>query len=203
MAVFSASNLTCIRGERIVFEGLSFAVEAGGALLLRGPNGTGKSSLLRMCAGFLQPAEGELRWNAAPIADDLGAHHARLAWVGHLDAVKPAFSVAENIGFWLRLSGAGPHPETALAALGLAHLASLPAAYLSAGQRRRLNLARLAGTTAPLWLLDEPTPSLDDASARALLQVIDAHCNAGGMAIIATHHDLDLTRVSTLQVGGA
>ncbi len=200
-AVFSATNLTCIRGERIVFQDLSFEVSAGSALLLRGPNGTGKSSLLRLCAGFLQPSEGELRWNAAPIADDLGAHHARSAWVGHLDAVKPAFSVAENIGFWLRLNGAGPHPETALAALGLGHLASLPAAYLSAGQRRRLNLARLAGTTAPLWLLDEPTSSLDDASARALLHIIDAHCNAGGMAIIATHHDLDLTRVSTLQIG--
>ncbi len=200
-ATFEARGLTCIRGERVVFENLAFSVAPGGALLLRGANGTGKSSLLRICAGFLQPAGGELRWNAAPVAGDLDAHRARLAYVGHLDAVKPAFTVAENVAFWLKLSGAGTRAETALSALGLGHLASLPAAYLSAGQRRRLNLARLAGSAAPLWLLDEPTSSLDDASSHALLTLIEAHRAGGGMAVIATHQDLALTKAETLRIG--
>ena len=232
-ATFEARGLTCIRGERVVFENLAFSVAPGGALLLRGANGTGKSSLLRICAGFLQPAAGELRWNAAPVAGDIDAHRARLAYVGHLDALKPAFTVAENVAFWLRLTSSGasplpPHPAlpqgmgegskqalpqpsgeggmgeptgSALAALGLGHLASLPAAYLSAGQRRRLNLARLAGSAAPLWLLDEPTSSLDDASTHALLTLIEAHRAGGGMAVIATHQDLPLTKAEKLRIG--
>jgi heme exporter protein A len=196
---FAASGLACIRGERIVFEHLDFALESGGALLLRGANGAGKSSLLRLCAAFLQPSAGALTWNGQPIGGDLDAHRARLTWVGHLDAVKPAFTVAENVGFWLGLAGRGD-ADDALAAVGLDHLATLPAAYLSAGQRRRLNLARLAGG-GTLWLLDEPTSSLDDVSANALAAMIEAHRRAGGMAIIATHQDLPLAGARTLRIG--
>jgi heme exporter protein A len=200
---FAATGLACIRGERVVFEHLDFALGAGGALLLRGPNGAGKSSLLRLCAAFLQPAAGALTWNGHPIGADLDAHRARLAWVGHLDAVKPVFSVAENVAFWQRLGGRAEDPIAALATLGLDHLATLPAAYLSAGQRRRLNLARLASTAGALWLLDEPTSSLDDASTRALLSLVERHRAAGGMAIIATHHDLPLAGATTLRIGSA
>ena len=199
---FAATGLACIRGERIVFEHLDFEVASGGALLLRGPNGAGKSTLLRLCAAFLQPAEGELRWNGRPIATDLDAHRARLAWIGHLDAIKPAFTVAENVGFWLSLGGMSD-VTGALAALGLDHLAALPAAYLSAGQRRRLNLTRLAGSAGTLWLLDEPTSSLDDASTRALVTLIERHRSAGGIAIIATHQDLALAGAATLRIGSA
>ncbi|MBM3506637.1 MAG: heme ABC exporter ATP-binding protein CcmA [Alphaproteobacteria bacterium] len=197
---FAASGLACIRGERIVFEDLDFSLTSGSALLLRGPNGSGKSSLLRLCAAFLAPAAGALTWNGTPITADRDAHRARIAWAGHLDAVKPAFTVAANLAFWLGLApgGAALAVDTALGPLGLGHLADLPAAYLSAGQKRRLNLSRLSGSRAPLWLLDEPTSSLDDASARALLAVINRHCDGGGMAIIATHQDLALDRVATL-----
>ena len=197
---FAATGLACIRGERIVFEHLDFEVAAGGALLLRGPNGAGKSTLLRLCAAFLQPSDGELRWNGRAIGADLDAHRARLAWVGHLDAVKPAFTVAENVSFWLSLSARGD-ASAALAALGLDHLASLPAAYLSAGQRRRLNLARLAGSIGKLWLLDEPTSSLDDTSTSALVTLIERHRAIGGIAIIATHQDLALAGATTLRIG--
>lgn len=201
--VFAASGLTCVRGERIVFQRLSFQVGAGGALLLRGPNGAGKSSLLRLAAGFLPPAEGTLSWNGQPIGADIDAHRARLAYVGHLDAVKPALSVAENLAFWLALGGdrRGDAVADALAPLGLGHLVSLPAAYLSAGQRRRLNLSRLLATKAALWLLDEPMSSLDDASATALAKVIEDHRARGGMAVIATHQDLPLADAATLAIG--
>lgn len=201
---FAATGLACIRGERIVFEHLDFEVAAGGALLLRGPNGAGKSTLLRLCAAFLQPANGELRWNGQPIGADLDAHRARLAWVGHLDAVKPAFTVVENVAFWAKLApprSLPTAPAEHLSAMGLAHLADLPAAYLSAGQRRRLNLSRLSVSPSTLWLLDEPTSSLDDASTSALMTMIEIHRDAGGMAIIATHQDLPLENARTLRIG--
>ncbi len=201
---FAATGLACIRGERIVFEHLDFEVAAGGALLLRGPNGAGKSTLLRLCAAFLQPAAGELTWNGRPIQADLDDHRNRLAWVGHLDAVKPAFTVEDNIAFWAALAPPRPMtltPSEYLQPMGLAHLADLPAAYLSAGQRRRLNLSRLAVAAGSLWLLDEPTSSLDDASTNALMTMIEIHRDAGGMAVIATHQDLPLENARTLRIG--
>ncbi len=197
--LFSGRKLTSVRGGRTVFADVEFSVAAGHALVLRGPNGSGKSTLLRLAAGFLQPTEGTLEWDGTPVAADLDGHRARVAYVGHVDAVKSALTVAENLGFWVTLSGgSGADTKAALAALGLAELADAPAAYLSAGQRRRLNLARLAASRAPLWLLDEPTVSLDAPSVAALVQIVAEHCAGGGQAIIATHDRLDLPAVDTL-----
>ena len=191
---FEAAGLACVRGERLVFEHLDFTLGPGGALLLEGPNGSGKSSLLRLCAGLLAPAEGRLAWDQAAIGEDPEAHRERLQFVGHLDGVKPVFTVVENLGFWAGLCGAAPATVLdALERVGLGHLAGLPARFLSAGQRRRLNLARLLlGTATPLWLLDEPTSALDRAGAEMLAGVIEQHRTGGGMVIAATHLDLGL-----------
>lgn len=190
----TASGLAASRSERMIFRGLDFRLEPGGAILLKGPNGAGKSTLLRLVAGFLAPAEGTLAWNGLSIAEDLDAHRARISYLGHLDAVKPVFTVEENLAFWARLSGT--HDESrlqiALDRFGLEDLADQPARFLSAGQKRRTALARLGVSNAALWLLDEPTVSLDTASASALGGLIAEHRARGGMAMIATHMELGL-----------
>jgi heme exporter protein A len=191
-----------VRGERTVFNALEFRLEAGGALILRGPNGSGKSSLLRLMAGLLRPAAGRIRWNGIDVAEDREAHGARLHYVGHLDALKPVLSVADNLAFWagLRAPGAAVRDTvtTALRRFGLASLAELPARYLSAGQRRRLALARLAAAPAPLWLLDEPTVALDDASVARLGEVLAEHRAGGGMIAVSTHGRIDLAGATTV-----
>ena len=196
---FHASDLACVRGGRAVFAGVSFQVPPGGVLVLRGPNGAGKTSLLRLAAGFLAPASGSFDWGDVPLGRD--AHRARITWAGHLDAVKPAFSVAENLSFWIAVGGATSGASEALAALGLGALADLPAAYLSAGQRRRLNLARLAASRTLLWLLDEPTATLDDDAVTSLLGLIADHQKRGGMALIASHAQLPLDNAASLDLG--
>lgn len=194
-------NLTCVRGERIVFEGLDLAVAAGGALVLRGPNGSGKTSLLMILAGLLKPASGRVTWDRLSVADDPDAHRARLHYVGHLDAVKPVFTVAENLAFWAALHGGNAASVTqALARLGLEGLTDVPAAYLSAGQHRRLALARIAASPAELWLLDEPAVTLDEASVGALEILIDEHREQGGMVVVATHGELRLQGADELRL---
>ncbi|MBM3487637.1 MAG: heme ABC exporter ATP-binding protein CcmA [Alphaproteobacteria bacterium] len=187
MTDFSGRDLACMRGGRVVFAGLDFAVGAGGALLLTGPNGSGKSSLLRLMAGLGRPAAGALAWAGVPIAADPEAHAARLQFVGHLDAVKPALTVAENLGLWTRLGGGTGSVAAALAAVGLDRLAVTPARFLSAGQRRRLALARLWTRPASLWLLDEPTIALDPPSVAAVEAAIARHRAAGGIAIVSSN----------------
>jgi heme exporter protein A len=182
-AVFAGRGLVCRRGERLIFRGLDFALEPGGVLLLRGPNGSGKSSLLRLMAGLLRPAEGSLTWDAQPVGAEPELHRRRLAFLGHLDAVKGALSVVENLSFWCGAGSVAP----ALAALGLAPLADLPARLLSAGQRRRLALARVLGRGVPLWLLDEPTNGLDAESEGLFAEALAGHRARGGMAAIALH----------------
>jgi heme exporter protein A len=192
MEGFSGHGLGCIRGERLVFSGLDFTVAPGRALLLAGANGSGKSTLLRIMAGLLTPEAGTLAWDGADIAEDTDAHRRRLAYVGHADPVKPALSVTENLTFWSHLFGLDDNAEAALIQFGIDHLADLPARYLSAGQRRRLTLARLAvGQNSPagppLWLLDEPATGLDDAAVAMLANTILAHLANGGIAVIASH----------------
>ncbi len=202
MSQFQGQGLSCVRGGRTVFANLDFAVPDGEVLVLRGPNGSGKSSLLRLMAGLLHAAAGEIRWHGEALAEDPEAHGARLHYVGHLDAVKPALTVAENLTVWAGLrTGDRSGVEPALARFGLDRLAGIPARLLSAGQRRRLALARITATPAPLWLLDEPTVALDAAAVAALDGAIAEHLGGGGIAVLSSHVDLGLDRAATLELG--
>ena len=195
---FAGAALSCQRGERLVFEDLDFSLVPGGLLLLRGPNGSGKSSLLRLMAGLLTPAQGSLTWGGAAIGRDGDAHRRRLAFLGHLDALKPALSAAENLAFWCGSDAVQP----ALAAWGIDHLAGRPARLLSQGQRRRLALARILASRAALWLLDEPTNALDDEAVTIFAQRLAGHRAAGGMAVIALHGENDLPDPTLLDLAG-
>ncbi len=195
---FSGEDLLCIRGERIVFTGLDFTAAAGDALILTGPNGSGKSSLLRLMAGLLQPAAGMLRRDGVAVDDDAESHRAALHYVSHQDAVKPVLSVTENLSFWAAVRDGPEQVGAALEAFGLSPLADTPARLLSAGQRRRLNLARVAASPATLWLLDEPATALDAASVAAMLTLIADHRARGGIAILSTHTDLGIDGAATL-----
>src|SRR4051812_21942476 len=197
-ALLEARNLACLRGERLVFAGVSFALEAGAALLLVGANGAGKSSLLRLLAGLLAPAEGALLWAGEDALADRAAHAARLRYLSHQDALKPALTARENLEFFARLWGGAVEP--ALAAPDLSPLAELPARVLSSGQKRRLALARLALAPAPLWLLDEPTVGLDAASVARLGVLLARHRAAGGMVLAATHLPLPLPGARELRL---
>jgi heme exporter protein A len=190
MLRLSASGLDCTRGFRSVFRGINFELLAGQALALTGPNGAGKSSLLRLIAGLLQPAAGRIVLEGGtpehPLAEQ--AHY-----LGHLDAFKPALTVAENLDFWARYLGdAAPVTRPALASVGLAGLADLPAGYLSAGQRRRLSLARLIAVPRPVWLLDEPSAALDSAGQDMLAGLMRGHLAGGGVILAATHGPLGI-----------
>lgn len=194
-----AANLACRRGERLIFARLSCVLPPGGALLLIGANGSGKSSLLRVLASLLAPTEGEVSWGGVPVSTDVPGHHARLHYVGHLDAIKPALGVRETLSFWADMRGAAlPKTDAALADFALDAFADWPCRWLAAGQRRRLALARLIATPAPLWLLDEPTASLDPDGEARLVAAIAAHRAAGGRVVIATHQPLVLSDASVL-----
>jgi heme exporter protein A len=194
-----AEGIACRRGERLVFTGLGCVVPAGGTLLLTGANGSGKSSLLRLLATLLMPAEGGLLWGGMPVAEDLPGYRARLRYVGHLDAIKPALTVRETLRFWAALRGAPPSRlDLALAAFALEAMADWPCRWLSAGQRRRLALAGLIAAPASVWLLDEPTAALDADAESRLVAAIEAHRRAGGRVVIATHQPVPLADVQYL-----
>jgi len=200
----SGLDLTCIRGGRRVFSRVSFSVSAGKALVLTGPNGAGKSSLLRIIPGLIHPAEGRLALEGGNPELSVGeqAHY-----VGHLDPLKPALTVTENLTFWARFlngktdAGATTLIERGLDAVGLADLAQLPAGYLSAGQRRRLSLARVLTVPRPIWLLDEPTTALDTASQHRLQRVMQDHLSGGGLVVAATHGPLEFAEADQLRLG--
>src|SRR5580658_10014428 len=196
--LLQAHDLAAFRGERLVFRDLDFAVAAGGALVLAGPNGSGKSTLLRLLAGLGRLAAGQVLWSGEDALADLTEHAARVTYVGHLDAVKPGLTAEENLRFAARVGGG--QTAMALAAFGLTALAELPARMLSAGQKRRLALARLALSAAPLWLLDEPTLGLDVASVERFGGVLAAHRARGGMIVAATHLPLPLPEAAELQL---
>lgn len=176
-----ASAVSAFRGERLVLRGIDLTVPDGGAALLLGPNGAGKSTLLRVLAGLKRPEAGDVQWRGASVSEP----GADLAYLGHLDAVKPGLTVRENLAF-------PPGASDALDALGLAALADVPGRMLSAGQRRRVALARLVGRNAGLWLMDEPTLGLDADSVTALGVLLAAHRASGGVVIAATHLPLPL-----------
>ncbi len=194
----SAVELSCRRGGRDVFAGLSFAVSSGEALTVTGRNGAGKSSLLRMLAGLLRSTQGRLTLEGGDPELSIGeqAHY-----LGHQDAIKPSLSVAENLGFWTDFfGGASGDVSAPLMAVGLETLAALPAAYLSAGQRRRLSIARLVAAKRPIWLLDEPTSALDAAAQSRLADLMRAHLTTGGLIIAATHTPIGLDDTRELRL---
>jgi heme exporter protein A len=194
-------DLACLRGERLVFKGVSFALGAGEALRLTGPNGSGKSSLLRLLAGLGRPAAGSIAWNGASVVEDFDAHRRRLLFLGHQDAVKPWLTTRENLAFWAALHAAPTDGiAAALARFALAPQAELPARFLSQGQRRRLALARFAAIPARLWLLDEPTTGLDDANVATLEALVAEHSAQGGLAIVSTHLALKLPGSTALSL---
>jgi heme exporter protein A len=194
----SASDLACRRGGREVFAGVSFSVTTGEALAVRGRNGAGKSSLLRMVVGLIRVAAGRLALEGGDPEMTVGeqAHY-----LGHQDALKPSLSVGENLRFWSGFFGAAAADIGApLAAVGLEELVDLPAAYLSAGQRRRLSIARLLAVKRPIWLLDEPTSTLDATAQERLGEFMRAHLAGGGLIMAATHGVLGLDGAQELQL---
>lgn len=194
-----ARDLVCVRGGRTVFEGLGFTVASGEALLVTGRNGAGKSSLLRQIAGLVRVAGGTIALEGGE-ADSSIAEQAH--YLGHADALKPSLSVRENLDFWAQyLGGARADPEHALAEVGLDDLADLPGAYLSAGQQRRLAIARLIAVKRPLWLLDEPTSALDAASQARFAATMRAHLDGGGLILAAVHGDIGLDNTRELRLG--
>jgi len=199
----AVEGLACQRGGHIVVPSLSFEVRAGNALILRGPNGSGKTTLLRTIAGFLPAAAGCVRVKGPK--GDTSAENL-LHYIGHANGIKPRLSVIENVSFWQRYYGGGSNLEAAEAALDafdLLDLADYRAAHLSQGQTRRLGLARLLAARRPIWLLDEPSVSLDAASTRRLETAIADHLALGGMAIVSTHLDLSVGEAAILELSRA
>lgn len=197
---FTGRDLACRRGERLIFRALDFALPAGGALVLIGPNGSGKSSLLRLMAGLTPPAAGVLAWGGTELGDDPAVHRSRLHFIGHSDALKPVLSAAETLAFWAKMRGVKADVSPALERFGLARVTDLPCRYLSAGQRRRLALARLIAAPAPLWLLDEPLTSLDAEATAQLLAAIAAHRQSGGRVILSTHASIGIADAARLSL---
>jgi heme exporter protein A len=196
----SGAELDCIRGGREVFRGLSFSLQSSEALMVIGPNGAGKSSLLRMVAGLVRTARGRLELDGGdPELTIAEQSH----YLGHQDALKPSLTVAENLAFWTRYLGRAEHATAALAKFELDGLADLPAAYLSAGQRRRLSIARLVAVQRPIWLLDEPTSALDRAGQERLAELMRAHLAGGGLIVAAAHGPIGLDGARELRLGGA
>jgi heme exporter protein A len=193
-----ATGLTCNRGGRQVFSGLSFGLGSGEAMLVTGRNGAGKSSLLRMIAGLVRISSGRLELEGgAP--DTLLSEQCH--YLGHQDAMKPSLSVRENLQFWTAFLDEARAIDPALETVDLCPLASLPAAYLSAGQRRRLSIARLVAIPRPIWLLDEPTSALDAPSQKKLAELMNVHLAGGGMIIAAAHGPIGLERARELKLG--
>lgn len=202
--MFEAINLGCIRGDRRLFAGLNFGIRPGELIELRGPNGTGKTSLLRIMCGLAAPAEGEIRWQDKNIRALGEEYYSNIAYLAHQNGVKDELSAIENLRISNALAG---HPLTreeageSLAEVGLSNYWHLPTRLLSAGQRRRIGLARLLVSQATLWILDEVLASLDNAAVELTRKVVTDHLSRGGMAIIATHQELALPSSQRLDLG--
>lgn len=187
--LLAARDLMLLRGERCLFRGLGLAVTAGALLLVEGPNGSGKTSLLRTLAGLLPPDEGEVLWRGASVRRDRQLFHAELAWMGHRPGFKGDLTLAENLRFESGLRGFAADPAEALRRVALAGLERLPFRLLSAGQQRRAALARLVLAGATLWLMDEPFTHLDVAGRALVRELVAAHLAGGGLAVMASHED--------------
>lgn len=188
MTLLAVQDLAVARGGLRTLEGVSFSLEAGQALILRGPNGLGKTTLLRTISGLQQPVAGQI-----VMEDD------QVAYAAHADGLKGALTAAENLRFWSRVFNGGD-VATALTAMNLHDLADRPAASLSAGQKRRLGLARLLVSRRPVWVMDEPTVSLDQAAVARFAEIVRNHLQAGGAALMATHIDLGIEGATVLDL---
>jgi heme exporter protein A len=199
--MLTAKSLTCRRGGRTVFRDIGFELKAGGLLLVTGKNGSGKSSLLRILAGLLRPSEGRISWEHSTVRD-LERHHTRLHYIGHLDGVKPELTVNETIRYWGMLYRVKLDEKT-LDAFDIAALGDRSVRHLSAGQKRRLALTRLLLHKAPLWLLDEPSTSLDDDGHDLLNNAIRKHRDDDGIVVLASHHKTNYAGAVNLVMSGA
>jgi heme exporter protein A len=196
----SGRGLRCVRGGREIFSGLDFSAARGEAVAVTGANGAGKTSLLRLIAGLLASGGGEIILEGGN--DELTLPE-QAHYLGHRDAMKPALSVGDNLTFWRDfLGGEATDTAAALMAVGLDHIAHLPAAFLSAGQRRRLSMARLLVVKRPVWLLDEPTSALDVDGQRAFATLMSDHLAGGGILLAATHSPLGIP-AQDLRIGTA
>ncbi|HKY29060.1 MAG TPA: cytochrome c biogenesis heme-transporting ATPase CcmA [Pyrinomonadaceae bacterium] len=201
--MLEAENLECTRGDRKLFRHLDFSVQSGTLVQLMGPNGSGKTSLLRMISGLLQPTEGQIRWDGTNIRSLGEDYRALLTYLGHRNGLKEELSALENLRITTGLSGLDPDVTTrkeALKAIGLAGRDHLPVRLLSEGQKRRAALARLMITKTRLWLLDEVFTALDKSAVALVKNLIESHLNNGGLAIIATHQELNLSASSFMRI---
>lgn len=193
------TGLSCIRDDRVLFEQLAFELVSGQVLLLEGKNGSGKTSLLRILCGFREPDSGEINWCSEAIKDS--PFYAQMAYVGHLDGVKKELTVLENLRMSLALSSVGRYSiDEALAKVHLAGYDDVLVQTLSAGQKRRLSLARLLITENVLWILDEPFTSLDKQGIALIETLMAEHCATGGMIVLTSHHDIDLPDVDVQRI---
>ncbi len=188
-------DLTCSRGDRALFEKLSFSVQPGELLYVQGANGSGKTTLLRTLCGLSQPADGEVRWQGTPIGQLADDYRSQLCYIGHANGIQGDLSAAENLRFGTCVGGADSHADiaAALERVGLTKAARLPAKFLSQGQKRRLALARLLVVTKPLWILDEPLTALDVHFGAIMNERLTAHVAAGGLVVITSHQELAVT----------
>ena len=198
IATLSAENLTLIRGERCLFEGLDFATSSGELLILEGRNGCGKTSLMRAIAGMLSLETGEVFWNEQPVRKQRQNFHGSLVWLAHRTGLKGDLNMLENLQFErsLRQQSSGDS-ESVYERLGIERLRKLPLRSLSAGQQRRVALARLLLADVPLWMLDEPFTNLDREGRKLVMELVDEHLAAGGLCVMAAHQDVEIDAPTT------
>ena len=192
-AKLSGNDLTLIRGERCLFDGLSFALNPGELLLLEGRNGSGKTSLLRAVAGLLSLESGEVRWNDKPVLEQRQEFHADMVWLGHRTGLKGDLTMVENLNFESCLRPqSGRDRDEVFERLGIMRLRKLPVRSMSAGQQRRVALARVLLADVPLWLLDEPFTNLDRDGRQLVVELVQNHLKRGGMCAMAAHQDVEI-----------
>ncbi|QIW15870.1 heme ABC transporter ATP-binding protein CcmA [Pasteurellaceae bacterium RH1A] len=203
MNQLSLVNLACERGENRLFEGCNFTLQTGDWVQIEGHNGIGKTSLLRILAGLAQPAEGQVEWNGKAISKQRDNYYDQLFYLGHQAGVKPELTPWENLRFYQKIQGLPLSDDdlwNALEKVSLIGREDLPCSHLSAGQQRRVALAKLWLTKATLWILDEPFTAIDKAGVAKLISHIEAHCQAGGMVIFTSHQAAESEKVKSLSL---
>lgn len=196
-------NLACVRGDRELFRDVNFSIDAGSLMQVRGPNGSGKTSLLRMLCGLSNPADGEIRWCGKPIRSLEGDYFSAVTYIGHLSGTKDDLTVIENLRISSALAGFDINLKQALEALahiGLGGRENLPVKVLSQGQRRRVALARLLVCKTSLWILDEPLVALDVMAVQMIQALLEQHLQNGGIVVMTTHQEIEITATSKMQL---